>query len=76
MPFFGVPIRNGLALGLGSVAALATDYAAPNPGPPWLVLSSAGVAYSVDEEVKNSAGTSYYVVEAVKSSTGTEYYPI
>ena len=76
MPFFGIPIRNGLSLGLGTVAALATDYASPNPGPPWLVLSSAGTPYSVDEEVKNSAGTSYYVVETVLSSNGTAYAPV
>jgi hypothetical protein len=76
MPFFGIPIRNGLSLGLGTVAALATDYASPNPGPPWIVLSSVGAPYSVDAEVKNSAGTSYYVVEIVLSSDGTAYAPV
>ena len=76
MSFFGIPIRNGLPLGLGAVVSLATDFATPNPGPPWLVLTSAGVAYSVDEEVKSSAGTSYYVVETVLSSNGTAYNPI
>lgn len=76
MPFLGIPIRNGLSLGLGTVVALATDYASPNPGPPWIVFSSAGAPYSVDAEVKNSAGTSYYVVEIVLSSDGTAYAPV
>jgi len=76
MPFFGIPIRNGLSIGLGSVISLASDYASPNPGPPWIVLSSTGVPYSVDEEVKNSDGTSYYVVETVLSSNGTAYAPV
>lgn len=76
MPFFGVPTRNGISLGLGSIATLATDFASPNPGPPWIVLTSAGVPYSVDEEVKSSSGTSYYTVETVLSSAGTAYNPI
>ena len=76
MPFFGVPIRNGLTLGLGCVITLATDFATPNPGPPWLVLSSANVAYSVDEVVLSSDETQYYVVETVFSSNGTAYNPI
>lgn len=76
MPFFGVPIRNGLAIGLGAVATLATDFASPNPGPPWLVATSAGVQYSVDEEVKSSTGATHYVVETVLSSAGTAYNPI
>ena len=73
MPFFGIPIRNGVSIGLGTIASLATDLASPNPGPPWIVLTSAGTPYSVDEEVKSSNGTSYYVVETVVSSTGAAY---
>lgn len=76
MPFFGPSIRNGLALGLGAVASLATDFAAPNPGPPWIVLNSNGTSYSVDEEVKSSTGTNYYVVETVLSSSGAAYNPV
>jgi hypothetical protein len=34
MPFFGVPIRNGLPLGLGSVVGLAKQSVAPSPPPP------------------------------------------
>jgi hypothetical protein len=34
MPFFGVPIRNGLPLGLGSVVGLSRPTAAPAPPPP------------------------------------------
>jgi hypothetical protein len=76
MPFFGIPIRNGISIGLGTIVSLATDLASPNPGPPWIVLTSAGTPYSVDEEVKSSNGTSYYVVETVLSSTGAAYNPI
>lgn len=73
---FGIPVRNGLALGLGTVATLATDYAGPNPGPPWIVLSSNGTAYTVDAVVLSSNGTSYYVVETVLGADGTSYTPI
>jgi hypothetical protein len=67
---FGIPVRNGLGLGLGTVATLATD------GPPWVVLTSTAVPYTVDEEVRNSAGTNFYVVETVLTSNGTSYNPI
>ncbi len=73
---FGIPVRNGLALGLGTVATLATDYAGPNPGPPWIVLSSNGTSYTVDAVVLSSNGTSYYVVETVLASNGTAYNPV
>lgn len=73
---FGIPVRNGLGLGLGTVATLATDFAGPNPGPPWIVLTSDATPYTVDEEVLDSAGTSYYVVETVLTSGGTSYSPI
>jgi len=73
---FGIPVRNGLSLGLGTVATLATDFASPNPGPPWTVLTSNGTAYVVDEVVLASNGTAYYVVETVPTSNGTEYNPI
>jgi hypothetical protein len=73
---FGIPVRNGLAIGLGTVAPLATDYAGPNPGPPWIVLTSDGTPYSADAVVLSSNGTSYYVVETVLSSNGTAYSPI
>jgi hypothetical protein len=73
---FGIPVRNGLGLGLGTVITLATDFAGPNPGPPWVVLTSTAVPYTVDEEVRNSAGTNFYVVETVLTSDGTSYNPI
>ena len=76
MSFFGPSVRNGLAIGLGTVATLATDFATPNPGPPWTVLSSTGTAYTVDEVVLDNSGTPYYVVETVLSSNGTSYTPI
>jgi hypothetical protein len=55
---------------------LATDYAGPNPGPPWIVLSSGGTPYTVDAVVLSSNGTSYYVVETVLASNGTAYNPV
>jgi hypothetical protein len=73
---FGIPVRNGLSLGLGTVATLATDFASPNPGPPGTGLTSDGTAYVVDEVVLASNGTAYYVVETVLTSNGTEYNPI
>jgi len=73
---FGIPVRNGLSLGLGTVATLATDFASPNPGPPWTVLTSNGAAYVVEEIVLASNGTPYYVVETVLTSDGTAYNPI
>ncbi len=73
---FGIPVRNGLGLGLGTVATLATDFAGPNPGPPFIVLASDSTPYSVDTIVLNSAGTSFYVVETVLTSDGTSYSPI
>lgn len=73
---FGIPVRNGLSLGLGTVATLATDFASPNPGPPWTVLTSDGTAYVVEEIVLASNGTPYYVVETVLTSDGTAYNPI
>jgi hypothetical protein len=73
---FGISVRNGLAIGLGTVATLATDYAGPNPGPPWIVLSSGGTPYTVDAVVLSSDGTSYYVVETVLASNGTAYNPV
>jgi hypothetical protein len=76
MMFFGSSIRNGLTIGIGSIVALATDFASPNPGPPWIVLSSTGAAFNVDEVVIDSSNTSYYVVETVLSSNGTSYNPI
>jgi hypothetical protein len=73
---FGVPVRNGLAIGLGTVAPLATDYAGPNPGPPWTILDSAGAIFTVDAVVLSADGTAYYVVETVLSADGTAYSPI
>lgn len=75
---FGVATRNGLAIGLGTVAALGITTAAnpPDPGPPWIVLASDGTSYICSNVVLNSSGVSYTVVSPVLSSDGTSYNPI
>lgn len=74
--FFGVPLRNAVSLGLGGIISLATGEATPNPGPPWQVLSSAGVTYTVDTIVLSSNGTAYVTVDTVLDSAGNTYFPI
>jgi hypothetical protein len=71
---FGIPIRNGLSLGLRPVATLATDLSSFDPGPPWIVLTSSGIAYLVYQVVQDSSGTAYTVSFLVKSSNGVDYY--
>lgn len=71
---FGIPIRNGLSLGLRPVATLATDLSSFDPGPPWIVLTSSGIAYLVYQVVQDSSGTAYTVPFLVKSSDGVDYY--
>lgn len=75
---FGIPVRNGLAIGLGTVAALGVTTAPnpPDPGPPWIVLDAAGVSYICSDAVLDSSGVSYTVVATVLSSDGTSYNPI
>jgi len=75
MSYFGVPLRNGLAIGLGSVAALGVDTGAAPPPPPSTitVLNSAGASYSVPLDVLSSAGVSYTISSTVLSSNGTAY---
>ena len=75
MSYFGIPIRNGLAIGLGSVAALGVDVGAAPPPPVGniTVLGSTGTSYSVPLTVLDSAGTSYTVSSTVLSSNGTAY---
>ena len=80
MPYFGVPIRNGLPIGLGTVASLASLAPAAAPPPPagsFAVLPAAGTpTYTVTRTVLDSAGTSYSVSGTVLSSGGTSYTPI
>ena len=75
MPYFGVPIRNGLSIGLGSVAALGvTTTAAPPPPPADItVLSSDGTSYGVSFSVLTSAGTPYTITSTVLDSAGNPY---
>ena len=77
MSFFGVPLRNGIPLGLGTVAALSSAGAAVAPATGFTVLPSAGTpSYNVTLTVLDSAGTSYVVSSTVKDSAGTSYTPI
>ena len=72
---FGIPVRNGLAIGLGSVATLAAGGAsAPVSG--FSVLDAAGVSYSVPLTVLGADGTSYTVSSTVLGADGTSYTPI
>jgi len=74
--YYGVPLRNSVALGLGGIIALATAEASPLPGPPFQVASSAGAVFDCGTTVLNSGGTAYVVVDSVKNSAGTEYFPV
>lgn len=80
MSFFGPDLRNGLPIGLGTIASLASRAPAAAPPPPagnFAVLPSAGTpTYTVTRTVLDSAGTSYAVPAAVLSSGGTSYNPI
>ncbi len=76
MSFFGPDLRNGLPIGLGTIASLASRAPAAAPPPPpgtITVLNSAGASYSVPLTVLNSAGASYTVSSTVLSSNGTAY---
>ena len=77
MSFFGIPIRNGLPLGLGAVAALSSAGAAVAPATGFSVLPAAGApTYTVTLTVLNRAGTSYTVSSTVLDSAGASYTPI
>lgn len=77
MSFFGVPLRNGIPLGLGTVAALSSAGAAVTPAAGFAVLPAAGTpTYTVTTTVLGSTGTSYVVGTTVLSSNGTSYTPI
>lgn len=76
---FGVATRNGLAIGLGTIATLGVVTAAvnpPDPGPPWIVLSSDGTSYICSNVVLDSSGVAYTVVSPVLDSSGNSYNPI
>ena len=76
MPFFGVPIRNGLSLGLGQAISVG---AAASPLPPPTsyinVADSLGNEYAIPLPltVLDSSGASYVVPTTVLSSGGTPY---
>lgn len=79
MPFFGVPIRNGIPLGLGSVVGFGIAVAAAPPPPlnTFDVLPSSGSpTYTVANDVPDSSGTVFAVLATVLSSDGTSYSPI
>ena len=76
MSFFGVSLRNGIPLGLGTVAALSSAGASAAPSG-FSVLPAAGTpTYTVTTTVLGSTGTSYSVPQTVLSSNGTSYTPI
>lgn len=77
MPYFGIPIRNGLPLGLGTVASLSSRPPAAVPPVTFAVLPSGGSpTYLVSRVVFTSAGASYTVPGTVLNSSGTSYTPI
>ena len=78
MTFFGPDLRNGLPIGLRSVAGFGRAVsAAPPPSGNFAVLPAAGTpTYSVTRSVLNSAGASYAVPATVLNSAGASYTPI
>lgn len=75
MPFFGVPIRNGLPIGLGSAAGFGGALPPPPPSSFIEVADSLGNKYAIPLPltVLSSDGTSYVVPTTVLSSGGTPY---
>lgn len=72
---FGIAIRNGLAIGLGTVIALG-GRASTNPGPPWIVLDSNGSSFVCSNVVLDSSNVAYVVLSQVLDSSGNSYNPI
>ena len=72
---FGIPVRNGLALGLGTVISLGVASGALPPAG-FSVLGADGTAYSVALTVLGADGTSYTVSSTVLGADGTSYTPI
>ena len=66
----------GLALGFPRYRPSVGGVSPPDPGPPWIVLSSDGTQYICSNVVLDSSGTSYTVVSPVLASNGTSYNPI
>lgn len=75
---WGVALRNGLAIGLGTVPALGVTTAPnpPDPGPPWIVLDSDGNDFICSDSVLDSDGNVFVVVASVLNSSGTSFNPI
>jgi hypothetical protein len=76
--YFGVALRNGLAIGVGSIIALGKQASVPSPPPSttWDVESSSNTSYICSTAVLSSDNTSYACVSTVKDSAGSEYSPI
>jgi hypothetical protein len=75
---FGIPVRNGLAIGLGTVAALGVNVSVnpPDPGPPWIVLDADGNPYICSDSVLDSDGNSFTVIASVLDADGNTFNPI
>lgn len=74
---FGVGVRNGLPLGLGSIPSLYSGLAQIlPPGTSWDVRLSGGETFSVPYIAMASDGTKYTVTADVRSSAGVTYTPI
>lgn len=74
---FGIPVRNGLAIGLGTVVALGIKSVnPPDPGPPWIVLDADGNSFICSASVLDSDGNSFTVIAAVLDADGNSFNPI
>jgi hypothetical protein len=75
MPFFGVPVRNGLPFGLGSAAGFGRALPPSPPSSFINVADSLGNEYAIPLPltVLSSDGTSYVVPTTVLSSDGTSF---
>lgn len=74
--YYGVPLRNSVALGLGGIIALTTAKSPPLPSLPFQVTNSTNDIYDCGTTVIDSADMTYVVVDSVKDSAGTEYFPV
>ena len=70
---FGIPVRNGLGVGLLASTSLATRRGTAPPAAAFAVLNAAGVSYTVTRNVLDASGASFAVPQAVLAADGTSY---